>query len=380
MTVPIVSHPEGVAEAAGGNAMSSYRLLYYPLFEPKPTWLRSILLFVDQVERIIPAQAGHTDSRQIRILRDTIEPDPVPVVEPIERDLWINQSDLELMIGAFKLIASKERAKRRTRTLELASEYDFIHRAKIPYEVECLLKDHKLIRYPARGNKLGAVRKAGFMHIQRDAGSLILSYIADRIARRKGLDAITDFSVGFSVNALENQGIHFTHPAGVAEGYLLSSIVSCEIPAELRYLPSDSYLELRSSFSEIRDAFKRLTAELVVINRLHRIENTGVFRQEIQNTAEDFVRQCDKYRRSRFAKKTQKWVPLGIGTVVGIVAALGGPVAAIGGKAAQLSTQVIDKKINRPSSDPVAERTFQMLCSLQRDIIRRSPVKTFLSL
>jgi hypothetical protein len=61
------------------------------------------------------------------------------------------------------------------------------------------------------------------------------------------------------------------------------------------------------------------------MNRLHRIEDTEVFRQEIQNTAKDFVRQCDKYRRSRFAKKIQKWVPLGIGYVLGIVAALGGP-------------------------------------------------------
>lgn len=357
--------------------MSQYNLLYYPLFEPKPTWLRSILLFVDQVERIIPAKAGHTDSPQTRILRETISPDPLPPIEPVEQDLWINQSDLKLMMGAFELIASKQRAKR---AVDLPPKYDFVHKAKIPYEVKCLLKKHKLVRDSAKHGNDQGMRKRGFMHVQRDAGSLILSYIADRMARRKGLDAITDFSLGFSVNALENQGIHFARPAGVAEGYLLSSIVSCEIPAGLRHLSIDSYLDLRNSFAEIRDAFKRLTAELVVINRLQRIEDTGVFQERIQSTADDFVRRCDKYRRSRFAKKIGRWVPLSMGNIIGTVAALGGPLTAIGGRVAQLSTQVIDKKINPPSSDPVAERTFQMLCSLQHDIIRRSPVRTFLDL
>jgi hypothetical protein len=359
--------------------MSKYRVLYYPLFEPKPTWLRSTLLFVDGIERIIPKDAGHTDSRHISALREAISPDPAPPIEPVTSDLWINQSDLDLMMRGFKLIVSKQKTRHNARTNDIQLGDSFIHRAKIPQPVMRLLEQYKLISTPSRKRKGASSTTEMFVFVQSDAAELIMSYIADRIARRKGIDAITDFEIGFSINALENQGVGF-RPSGLAEGYLLSSIVSCEIPAELRYLSSDSYLELRNSFSEIRSAFKRLTAELVVQNRLNRIGDAQTFAEEIQQTVNDFVRECDEYRRSRFAKKIKRWTPLSVGSLIGIVASLGGPVAAVGGRIAQFSTQVIDKKINHTQSDPSRTRAFQMLCDLQDNVLKRSPVKKFLHL
>ena len=71
---------------------------------------------------------------------------------------------------------------------------------------------------------------------------------------------------------------------------------------------------------------------------------------------------------------------MGIGNLVGVVTGLINPIVGVVGKAAQVGFQVIDKKVNKQPLHPAREHAFQMLCDLQKDIIKKSPVKTLLHL
>src|SRR5690349_8077902 len=47
-----------------------YRCISYPDFEPNHTWLRQVLLFVDEVHRIVPANEKLDDSDELKRLMD----------------------------------------------------------------------------------------------------------------------------------------------------------------------------------------------------------------------------------------------------------------------------------------------------------------------
>ncbi len=356
--------------------MSAYHLLYYPLFEPPITWLRSILLFVDSVRRVIPEGVKREDSKKLSQLREILPTDPAPSLNPTLQDLQIDRGDEHRMMNAFNLII-KTHAGRTTEQKELTFDYSFIHRAKVPYPVLALLKDSHLIdTHPYQ--EFEKFRKNGFLRIQKDAGHLILSYVAGQMARRNGLDAITDFKLGFAVNALDALGID--PRAGHAEGSLLSSIVFTQIPGELRYLSTKDYVDVRNSHSDIRAAFQHLARELAQDYRLDRFTVPSKLSERVETAAADFTKECSKFRRTRTGKSVKKWSPVSIGAIIGICASLGSTGYGIATKAAQFGLQVFDKKVNKASHDPRRDRTYQMLCGLQEDIIDRSPVKTFLHL
>lgn len=167
-------------------------------------------------------------------------------------------------------------------------------------------------------------------------------------------------------------GARFIQPAGIAEGFLLASIASCEVPGELRYLSIDNYKEIRDSYSDIREAFKRLTGEIALTSRLNRTEDSSTFQSRLENSVKDFIEEFDEYRTTRYARKIAKWTPMSTGTLLGIVGSLAGPVPAVIGKFAQFTMQVVDKKVKRESQDPVRDRAHQMLCNLQEDVLRKS--------
>jgi hypothetical protein len=353
--------------------MTDYGVLYYPSFEPKHNWLLSTLLFVDSVNRIVPKEAKHVDSAWISELRSSLGADTVPSESPIPQDRWIQGVDLERMKLAFDLIIAKHHEKQaQARPVEFT--FNFVHTAKIPVETKTLLEKKGL---------LGGYKKRapdGYVSVERQASKLIMSYIADRIARRKGVDATTDFTQGFAINALENQGIPFQQPLNLAAGALVATIAMCQVPYEIKYLSLDSYKELRDSYEGIRESFKELSLELAAVNRLTEIEDIDTLRERIKKTADKFNRRCDDYRKTRTSRKVKKWAPWGVGALIGLATGFKGVPAAlaIGGKVSQVGFQLIDKNINKPPQNPRHERAYQTICDLRARIIKQSMVKTYL--
>jgi hypothetical protein len=256
--------------------------------------------------------------------------------------------------------------------------FDVIYRAKIPYQVEellrgteeatglCLMKDIE-----------GSYNK---VEVETQTGGLILSYVANRLAQREGVAAITDYDAGFAVNAIENQRIRFVQPPGFASGCLIGAIASCQIPAEIKYLSVDDYKELRNQYSAIRAVFKKLADGLAQTSNLNTIDSPAVLEESLQTTIKDFIKECDDYAATRAAKKIRKWAPWGIGSLVGITSALIGPVAGLAGKIAQVGFQAVDKTVNQSTKDISEQRPHQMLCQLKEDVLERSLVKSMLHL
>jgi len=356
--------------------MNKYGVLYYPHFEPKQRWLLSTLLFVDSVNRIIPDAAKHEDSKWINELRDVC-PDAVLSESPKQPDLWINDADIERMYRAFELIAKDYNGKQPTSN-GIQLKYDFIHQTKIPKVVKELLETTGLLQVYRRGKR----PPDGYLSVERNAGSLILSYVANRIARRKGVDATTDFTEGFAVNALENQGIPFEQPLNLGSGCLVAAIAKCQVPAEVKYLSLDTYKEVRESYSEVREAFKYLSIELAAANRLAEISDVATLRDRVKDTADEFNKRCDEYWKSRLAKKVKKWLPWAMGSLVSVATGFKGTPAAmaIGGKMGQVGFQWIDRSINKPSKNPVHDHAYQTICDLRERIIKKSLVKSLLHL
>src|SRR5688500_10101818 len=121
--------------------MSDYRVLYYPHFDPKPTWLLSTLLFVDGVNRIIPDDAHHKDSRRIADLRDALSPDPAEPISTTQKDFFLEPEsyDRDRMKRVFEKIIEDHKAKL-ARNPKTTLNFYTIYKAKIPYEVEKLIR------------------------------------------------------------------------------------------------------------------------------------------------------------------------------------------------------------------------------------------------
>jgi hypothetical protein len=286
---------------------------------------------------------------------------------------WVTPE--ERMYRAFELIAKNYHRKQPTSN-GIQLKYDFIHETKIPGVVKRLLETMGLLQVYRGGKR----PPDGYLSVERNAGSLILSYVANRIARRKGVDATTDFTEGFTVNALENQGIPFEQPLNFANGCLVAAIAKCQVPGEVQYLSLDAYKEVPESYSEVRDAFKYLSIELATANRLTEISDVATLRERIKGTADEFNKTCDKYCKSKSVKKVKKWLPWAIGSFVSVATGFKGTPAAIaiGGKMSQVGFQLVDRTINKPSKNPIHDHAYQTICDLRERIINASLVKSLL--
>jgi hypothetical protein len=356
--------------------MSDHRVLYYPNFEPKRTWLLSTLLFVDGVNRIIPNDAEHKDSDKLSKLRDALSPDPAEPISTTQKDFDLYRADRDRMQTAFASII-EDCTTRIAKGESVQPKYELIYRAKIPFEAETLLKKKRKNAFPLMKEIKGNYKQ---VKVESRAADLILSYVANRIATREGIDAITDYEMGFSVNTAENQKIPFDQPAGFAAGCLIGAIASCQVPGEIRFLTIKQYNDLRNQYSGIRTTFKKLSIELAQMNNLNTINDHSVFRKRLEKTVREFVEATDEYASSQTAKKVKKWLPWGVGALLGLGTAYLDPSLAVAGKLGQVGIQVFDRAINKPTKDVSEERPHQILCRLKKDVLKRSLVKTMLHL
>lgn len=213
-----------------------------------------------------------------------------------------------------------------------------------------------------------------FLAVDEGASHLILSAIAENIARRTGFDTVTDKPIPFALSALNGLGIT-ADGATNAEGALLSSLATVLIPLGIGNLEPDKYRLLRESYAGIRGAFKELTAELARINRLERIDDRQTLKEQVEAATGEFVKQYQTFRSTRYARGFKSWAPLYVGGLLSVASALVAPHVAAGIAGASLGIQIIQKKLESPSGQPSRERIFTMLATLQKDIVKRSGVK-----
>jgi len=291
-----------------------YRCVSYPNFEPNHTWLRQVLLLVDEVHRIIPAKEPDQDSDDLKRLMECCEGavhrcSPQGYVDIPQELARLFGKALDQPQFAKPATAKKIRSLLHTDGRVEVFGWEYLHVDKIGAGVRQELEKRNMLR-----NLTG---DGNWPSVPRGVGDLVVGMVADQIALKKGFDAMTDHPLAFALNALyacAGQG------SAHEEGIVASMIASVHVPRQIALLSPKDYGELRRRYAGARCEFARLARELKNDARLDRISDPGEFRRRIDEISEYINAEMRKYRQSKAATKFNDWIPLFLTTLVPVAA------------------------------------------------------------
>lgn len=236
-------------------------------------------------------------------------------------------------------------------------------------EIRSLFQEYEFIR-PEVNDVMKSITSKDFSIVNEKASNLLLSYIADRIGRRYGMNTITDFEIGFIVNALDAmESKSLIDP----ESLLASSIISSIIPQEVQYVDIKTYKEIRDEYSGIRGEFQKVVSELTNLYHLNRIEDKDFMKSQVADITSAFTSEFDKFKTSTFGRNVKKWVPIGLSslsTLVGTASCK--PSVALAGAFISVGIQFIDKLITTESKQ---NNFLKILAKMGKRILEASQVK-----
>ena len=342
-----------------------YRCISYPDFEPNHTWLRQILLFVDEVHRIVPASETLDDSDELKRLMDECEGAvrrcaPGPYVE-------IPSSQTEL----FGKALDQPTFKRVAETVEMdiivdgpqveVKGWEFLHVEKIGSRVGHELESRGMIRESPFDTKWNLV--------PRGVGDLVLSMLADQIAQKKGFDAVTDHPLAFALNSLHECG---GRESALAEGVIASAIATVYVPRDIGLLSAKEYAQLRKRHEGVRTEFGRMVRELKNSQRLDRTASPGDFRSRLDDVVEEVGEEVKKFRQSKAASKINDWLPMVLTSLVPVSVTFAfGPIP---GAATGLFSFAVNSiaKLTKKNAQFSYPRVLQTLCDVDVAVARTS--------
>ena len=296
-------------------------MLYYPGFHPNVTWLRSVLLFTDEVKRIVPTDYPTDDPVPLKSMRDSIDGCLVNL-PPAAVDVSPNPDELYRLDRAFRLLQESPTPaleKREKFQVLITKEgnfsfpgFDLMADDKIADEVRQLIKKYRLEGTSQTKLTKALSSRAGTI-VATNASHLILSLVADRMARRYGLNTLTDKSREYAFTALNGLDIPFLPPSNSAEGLLTAAFASVLIPEDIGRLQVDDYRILRDTYSELRAAVRNFVVESNAYCGLDKIHDLAVLQQRVVEAASNVQKEYEAFRKSRFARRIGKWTPFVIG-------------------------------------------------------------------
>ncbi|HXT10550.1 MAG TPA: hypothetical protein VN873_03230 [Candidatus Angelobacter sp.] len=351
-------------------------VLYYPRFEPDQHWLRSILLLVDGIQRIIPPEACHSDSRRTRELIEVM-PEAIKTIVPTDADKDFDDLNFDRLKKAFAKIRDKAERKPdkvihfhfNDRGNATMTGDAWLSSAKLQERVRRLLMEYDLaseVRNPYTGRSafVGDTFPAN-----EEASNLIVSYVADRIAKRTGMDTITDLEIPHAVQSFDALNLSPLTVNRESEGLLVAAIATTAIPVGVSSLTVHEFQELRQSYSDVRIPFNELISSLATYAKLDRQQSAAAAEKRIQLASAEYQRQMKAYRESRFARKFDQWIPIAIKSILAVLAvAAANKEMRLALAAAGIAIDVMKEGIAAQHSPPENEKVFRMLCKMERDI------------
>lgn len=365
----------------------SFEVLYYPDFEPSELWLRRYLLVYDKVWSVIPKDAQHELSIATKEHADAI-PNSFGTLSPMDRDKSLGKVSLDRLDKVFEQIQNgKTRAGKKneivltmnTRNfdIEVSGSYSFLHYDKFNRQVYELLKKHKLFSQDASKLYQSIGGSEEFLAVDPSAANIIMSNLADNIARRKGLNTITDQNIAFmvtSLNSLDGPLLHVD-----SRDWLISSVVKFEIPSDIQSVRLKEYKILRESYADMRYAFHDAVANLTNVYRLDRIDDLELLRDKVKNVLADLDKEVRSYKKTRLGKKILQWTPFSIGNLFALTGMVGGLIGnklvSATGTGASIACRLIDRALSVKEVDGRKEKLVRMLAGIQKDIIKNADVR-----
>jgi hypothetical protein len=334
-----------------------YRCISYPDFEPNHTWLRQILLFVDEVHRIVPANEPLDDSDDLKQLLEHCE-GSVLRCSP-EHYVEISSQQAELFGRALDQPSFRGVPEAEKLTIDIGPSgqvevkgWEFLHIEKIGARVS-----HEL---ESRGMVHDSPLDQNWKLVPRGVGGLVLSMLADQIAEAKGFDAVTDQPLAFALNSLHECG---NRTSALAEGVIASAIATVHVPRDIGLLSAKEFAELRKHHKGVRTEFSRMVRELKDSQRLDRIASPTEFRRRLDDIVEDVGEQMKNFRRSKAASKINDWVPIILTSLVPVAVTFAfGPIPGVATGLFSFSVNSIAKLTKRTAQFSYPE-VLQTLCA-----------------
>ena len=362
--------------------MPKFEALYYPSFEPPAIWLRSFLLFFDRIRTIVPDDVDFKPSEEISKLVDLI-PDIFETVSVEEQDADVDALNLRRMRSAFQIIGKREPKANREEIKVIIDKdgsvriagHTFLHDRKMSGKVRSLLEEFKLIK--ELDGIAEAIGAQNFSVVNENASDLIVSQVADRVAKRYGWNTVTDRKIDFTVNALN--AFQYESSRTEPQGMLVCSIINCEIPQEIRHVGLKKYKAVREAYSDIREPFQRVVAELSDLYRLEAIGDRQILEQRVREITKEFDAEVEKYKKSNFGRKVSRWIPIGIGGLASLAGAVfAEPTIMISSAAVSVAIQVVQELGRMNESQLESSDVYRLIARMQRDILRTAEIKRLL--
>ena len=345
-----------------------YRCVSYPGFEPDHTWLRQVLLFVDEVYRIVPPREKLDDSEGLKRLMDACpgavlrcSPENYINITEAQSEIFgraLDQPQFTRVVNSNKMIVYVGPAGETQ-----VRGWEFLHVEKIGHGVGAQLERRDMIR-PSVGDPHWKL-------VPRGVGGLVLSMVADQIAKDRGFDAITDEPLAFALNSLR-QCAATDSPR--LEGVIASAVATMQVPRDISLVPAKQYAELRERYTDVRSEFARMVRAFKQDARLDRIANPIEFRKQLDQMAQDVGKEMERFRRTKVASKFNDWAPLVMTSLfpVAVTCAFGPVPGAITGAFSFAVNAVA--KFTKPKRQFAYPKVLQTLCAAN-DLAARAAVR-----
>jgi hypothetical protein len=314
--------------------MPMINTLYHPYFEPEESFLRAMLLFYGTVYSIIPQHAEYTPTPGISTLRDKVEEAFVPL-SPTEQDLAYDWDNYDALRAVLRELSDQGEGKDRMLTRLSWSQgvpsLDLGGRVKVHTDKLADVLAHDLVdfRLAERSDD------PAWLRVDRRVADLVLSMLADRMAKNRSIDIYntsSDQEPSFAVAAKSDlqHGEEWEAEAVDAEAVLASAVLTTAIPAGLADLPLNRYLDVRKRYEDKREVFQLAMNDMRKLYLKRDFQTPDDFLEQLERVVADFSRGMQDLREGRFGRQVRQWALISFGGIGSVAAAaIGDPVVAM---------------------------------------------------
>ncbi len=361
--------------------MAPFRALYYPSWNPPVKWLRSVLLFYDQVQVILPSEIAHPTFHPANSEVFNLLPSAFGTIRKAHYEMALDTASYPLFLSALDHIASSL-PEDRHRTVRITLEndihtfpgYTFLHLSKLSDHVIHALESRRLLLSGAE-DLLGDHRPDGFRLVEERTAHLLLSLIADYYSRQQGLRTISDQGLSYLTTALHPNA---THDPASAVTRLASTVIRLEIPTSIQNLTPLEYVELRKRYASLRAPFQRAMRILCDDRMLASITTQQHFKEAVPDAAKDFGLGIERIRKGKWAERLGSWGPLSFG-MVSSLCSLASPVTAAVGAGVDICLKIFDAFKPGAAYKSDIETAQKVMADLRTYLLRPSLVRRLLN-
>jgi hypothetical protein len=301
--------------------MARFRALYYPSWNPPVRWLRSMLLFFDQIQVIRPAEVDDPQYHAANQAVFDLIPDAFGEIRRRHYEMELAPRNKKVLTSVLDYIASSQaRGNNRQFVIKISPDgnnisvpgYSFLHVSKLNLWMREQLERRSLILTAAEPIFRSAFGTQGFLIVERHACDLILALLADYYGQEHRLVTITDGGVGYIANALNVEPLRRRN---LSASNLASAIIRLEIPEKIETLKASDYVSLRERYEELRELFQHVVRQLCDDYHLAEIRNKKQFDAAVHEATQDFCAETDRLRRMEWARRVKRWTVMGLGVL-----------------------------------------------------------------